>query len=142
MGDHVWIGQDAFVSKGSCIGSGSIVGAKSVTGGKTIPSNCSSAGMPCKVIRENIFWLKPSVHKYIEEDTKKSMNYNKDTYMYSADGKQIDFKKLEKCLDKCKTSSEMFDVLKEKIFENKDKNRFFIPSENENRSGLRKFFSK
>ena len=129
VGDHVWIGQEAFISKGTRIGSGSIIGAKSVTGGKSLPSNCSLAGVPCKIIKKNIFWLKPSVHSYTADETKKSMRYNKDKYLYHKDDKQIDFDKLDKAISSSKTSEDMLNCLKEMIFENEDKNRFFIPAE-------------
>lgn len=139
LGDHVWVGQEAFVSKGTKIGSGSIIGAKSVTGGKTLPSNCSCAGVPCKVIKDDIFWLKPSVHAYDEEKSKESMECKKDTYLYSENGKQIDFDKLDDKLDGLKTSEDRLEYLKKHIFENNDKNRFYIPKQKKKR---KLFFSK
>lgn len=142
VGDHVWIGQNAFVSKGTIIGSGSIIGAMSVTGGKTIPSNCSCGGVPCKVIKNGIFWLKPSVHAYDEEKTENSKIYNKDTYIYNNDKNILDFKTLDKKLSSCKNSDEMLAYLTEEIFKNKNKNRFYIPLD-ENKGGLlNRMFSK
>lgn len=127
LGDHVWIGQEALITKGTKIGSGSIIGAKAVTGGKTIESNCSAGGVPCKVLKQNIFWLKDSVHNYTNEKTEKSMYYKKDAYLYSSNGSQTDFSEIENALDKSKTSQEKLDCLKKYLFENEEKNRFFIP---------------
>lgn len=142
VGDHVWIGQEAFVSKGTMIGSGSIIGAKSVTGGKSVPSNCSCAGVPCKVLKNNIFWLKPSVHAYDEEKTENSMSYNKDTYIYNADKNVLDFKAIDKKLSASKTSGEMLDYLTETIFKNENKNRFCISGKEKEKRLFGKTFSK
>lgn len=56
IGDHVWIAAKAFVSKGSHIPSGSIVGACSFVGKKFTKENCILAGVPAKIIKENISW--------------------------------------------------------------------------------------
>jgi acetyltransferase-like isoleucine patch superfamily enzyme len=55
IGDHVWLAQDVIVAKGCQIGSGSIVGAKSFVRGM-IPENVLVAGVPARLIRENVEW--------------------------------------------------------------------------------------
>lgn len=55
IGDHVWLAHSVTVSKGCRIGSGSVVGAKSFVQG-TIPENVVVAGVPAKIIRENVKW--------------------------------------------------------------------------------------
>lgn len=55
LGEHVWIGDGAFLMHGTNIGNGSIVGAKSVVKG-TFPNNCSIAGNPAKVIKNDVAW--------------------------------------------------------------------------------------
>jgi FkbH-like protein len=55
IGDHVWLGHGVMVLKGCQIGSGTMVGAKSLAGG-IIPENVVAAGVPARVIRENVEW--------------------------------------------------------------------------------------
>lgn len=58
LGDHVWVGYGATLFGGSKIGNGSVVGAFSVVR-KQFPDNCIVAGVPAKIIRQNIFWERP-----------------------------------------------------------------------------------
>lgn len=53
--DHVWIGMRSMILKGVEIGEGAVVAAGSVVN-KNVPSHCLVAGVPARVIRENIFW--------------------------------------------------------------------------------------
>lgn len=55
IGNHVWIGQGAQILKGVTIGDGSIIAAGSIVT-KDIPPHCLAAGVPAKVIREDIMW--------------------------------------------------------------------------------------
>ncbi len=55
IGDHVWIGTRVTVLKGVTIGEGSIIAAGSVVT-KNIPPECMAAGVPAKVIKENVEW--------------------------------------------------------------------------------------
>jgi len=55
IGDHVWLGYEALVSKGVTIGSGSIVGQRSIVT-SDLASNCLAVGSPARVIRENVEW--------------------------------------------------------------------------------------
>lgn len=54
---HVWIGQDALITKGARVGEGSVVGAKSLVTG-SIPSHCIAAGAPAHILRENVEWTR------------------------------------------------------------------------------------
>lgn len=134
LGDHIWVGQEVLVSKGTKVGSGSIIGAKAFTGGKTFPSNSSIGGVPCKVIKNNIFWLKPAVHAYTAEDTRESLTCDEDTYIYSADSNRLSFDVIEKELENAGTSVEKLEVLKKYLYNNENKNRFFIPVEKKRKS--------
>lgn len=53
--DHVWIGMRAIVLKGVTIGEGAVVAAGAIVS-KDVPPRCLVAGVPAKVIRENIDW--------------------------------------------------------------------------------------
>lgn len=55
IGDNVWIGTRAIIMKGVHIGNGAIVAAGSVVT-KDVPSNTIVAGVPAKIIRENVSW--------------------------------------------------------------------------------------
>lgn len=55
LGNHVWLGFGAFLSKGVEIGDGSIVAAKGVVT-KKFGSNVAIGGNPARVLRENVAW--------------------------------------------------------------------------------------
>ncbi len=53
--NHVWVGQGATILKGVTIGHDSIVAAKSLVV-KDVPCNSLVAGVPAKVIKQNVNW--------------------------------------------------------------------------------------
>ena len=55
IGDHVWIGAKATILKGVTIGDGAVIAAGSVVT-RDVPAHSLCAGVPAKVIRENVFW--------------------------------------------------------------------------------------
>ncbi|MBN1355433.1 acyltransferase [bacterium] len=55
IGDRVWIGSGAMIMKGVRIGDGSVVAAGSVIT-KDVPPGCLVAGVPGRIIRENVVW--------------------------------------------------------------------------------------
>lgn len=55
IGDHVWLAHGVTILKGCQIGSGTVAGAKSLVSG-IIPENVVVAGIPAKIIRQNIEW--------------------------------------------------------------------------------------
>ena len=56
IGDHVWIGQQVTVLKGSVVGNESIIGTGSLLTGKEYESNSIIAGLPAKVIKQQVTW--------------------------------------------------------------------------------------
>lgn len=56
IGNKVWIGANVTVLKGVTIGDGAVIAAGSVVI-KDIPANCMAAGIPAKVIKENVEWM-------------------------------------------------------------------------------------
>ncbi|WP_104161368.1 acyltransferase [Arthrobacter sp. ZGTC212] len=62
IGDHVWVAKRAVLLGGASIGDGSVVGFGSIVTG-TVPNNCVAAGVPAKVIRQNIAWERPHLSR-------------------------------------------------------------------------------
>ena len=55
IGNNVWIGNNVTILKGVTIGNGAIIAAGAVVT-KDIPEGCLAAGIPAKVIKENVKW--------------------------------------------------------------------------------------
>jgi acetyltransferase-like isoleucine patch superfamily enzyme len=55
IGNHVWIGMNVIILKGVNIGDGVIVGAGSVVT-RDIPARSLAAGVPARIIKENVSW--------------------------------------------------------------------------------------
>lgn len=55
IGDHVWIGQRAMILKGVTIGDGAIVAAGAIVT-SDVPANSVVAGVPAKIVKENVNW--------------------------------------------------------------------------------------
>lgn len=59
IAQHCWIGQDAYIVRGINVGAGSIIGARS-TVTKDIPPQVAVAGVPARIVRENVTWTRMS----------------------------------------------------------------------------------
>ena len=66
IGNHVWLGMRAIILKGVNIGDNSIVAAGSIVT-KDVKANTIIPGNPAKQIKENIYWTREEVMKYLEE---------------------------------------------------------------------------
>jgi acetyltransferase-like isoleucine patch superfamily enzyme/coenzyme F420-reducing hydrogenase beta subunit len=55
IGNNVWIGTRSIILKGVSIGDGAVIAAGSVVT-KDVPARCLAAGIPAKVIRQDIDW--------------------------------------------------------------------------------------
>ncbi len=61
IGNHVWIGAKATILKGVKIADNVIVGNGSMVTKSIMSSNCIIAGLPAKVIRENVNWCRERI---------------------------------------------------------------------------------
>lgn len=66
IGEHVWVGKNAFILNGTNIGDGSIVGARSLVKG-IFPNNCSVGGNPAKQLRTDIAWSRNGYADRLEQ---------------------------------------------------------------------------
>ena len=124
IGDHVWVGQDAFVLKGSRVASGSIIGAASVCVGKHINSNESWAGNPARKICADVFWDETCVHNFTDREVSEHETFNSDKYIYSYSKEEyVSFDEIDKMLSSLKTAGEKLEYIK-KLNSSKTKNRF------------------
>jgi acetyltransferase-like isoleucine patch superfamily enzyme/coenzyme F420-reducing hydrogenase beta subunit len=55
IGNHVWIGQRAIILKGVTIGDGAVIAAGAIVT-KDVPARTLAAGIPARVIREDVDW--------------------------------------------------------------------------------------
>jgi acetyltransferase-like isoleucine patch superfamily enzyme len=56
--NHVWIGHNAYISKGAVIGNNCVVAAHAYVGNKFFDDNIILGGIPAKQIKDNINWTR------------------------------------------------------------------------------------
>lgn len=115
VGDHVWVGYNAFLFKGANVGDNCVIGARAIVTSK-IPENCLCAGIPATVKRRPIKWLKTVSLDFNHEKIGKYNMYKKDE---QNEYKPIGYTKLLK-IDEINPSYKARDKVKliQKIIEN------------------------
>lgn len=68
IGDHVWVGLGAIISKGSSVPADSIVGAMSFVNSKFDEEGTVIAGVPAKVIKRGVTWSRLRKKKFSPEE--------------------------------------------------------------------------
>lgn len=61
FGSHVWVGQRVTILKGSVIPHSSIIGAGALVTREFTKNGCIIAGVPAKVLKENITWKRERI---------------------------------------------------------------------------------
>lgn len=61
IGNHVWIGAYVHILKGVTVGDNAVLGIRSVVS-KDVPGNTIAAGVPAKIVKTNIDWLRERIY--------------------------------------------------------------------------------
>jgi acetyltransferase-like isoleucine patch superfamily enzyme len=61
LGDHVWVGLNAVILKGVSIGHNAIISTNALVT-HDIPAHSIAAGVPAKVVKNNIDWLRERIY--------------------------------------------------------------------------------
>lgn len=69
IGPHVWLGRRTLLMPGVTVGPGSIIAAGAVVT-KDIPHSSLAAGVPAKVIKEQVSWFRNNDGRYQEDELK------------------------------------------------------------------------
>ena len=64
IGNHVWVSNRCTILKGAKVGNNCVVGNSSLVNKKIEKNNCIIAGIPAKVVKENISWDRKTIEEY------------------------------------------------------------------------------
>ncbi len=68
IGDHVWVGVGALISKGTVVPDDSIIGAHSFVNGTFTESHVIIAGSPAKVVKTGVTWNRGRKEKFSNDE--------------------------------------------------------------------------
>ena len=127
IGDHVWIGHLAYISRGVKIGSGAIIENYSfIPHNAKVFSNNLVVGNPARVERDNVFYIKEFLGYHKAEDSLNSQDYKSDVFIYEVDGQEtLDLNKIDQILNSL-TVDDRLEFIQKLFVRNKRKNRFTI----------------
>lgn len=127
IGDHVWIGHLAYISRGVKIGSGAIVDNYSfVPHNAKIHSNSLAVGNPVRVERQNVFFTKEFLGYHTSEDSMNTQDYKSDVFIYEFVNKEtLNVDQIDKIL-KDLSIEDRLEFIQKLFVRNKRKNRFTI----------------
>lgn len=77
IGNHVWIGEDAYLTKSASLANECVVGARSVVTKVFSETNCVVAGNPSRVTRRGVQWIR---NKYYLDNNSKYAVSHKEFY--------------------------------------------------------------
>ena len=127
IGDHVWIGHLAYISRGVKIGSGAIVDNYSfVKKKKKIHSNSLVVGNPVRIEKQNIFFTKEFLGYHTAEDSLNIQDYKSDVFIYEFVNKEtLNLNQIDKILKELSVEDRL-EFIQKLFVRNKRKNRFAI----------------
>lgn len=127
IGDHVWLGHLAYISKGVSIGSGSVIGNSSFLHSSCkVPSNCYMLGNPATIVKKGVFFTKEFVGRYNNEDTLNCSFYKSNVFIYELVNKEtLSFNQIDEILKSLNVEERLEFIIK-LFVKNKRKNRFSI----------------
>ena len=127
IGDHVWVGHLAYISRGVKIGSGAIVENYSfVPHNVLIKSNNLVFGNPARIERNNVFYIKDFLGYHRAEDSLNSNNYKSDVFIYEFVNKEtLDLEAIDKILKDLNVNDRL-EFIQKLFIRNKRRNRFTI----------------
>ncbi len=127
IGDHVWIGRYAYISKGNKIGSGSILADKTfLPAYQKIKSNQYLIGNPAKIFKKDVFFIKDFVGNNKPDDSLNSQNYVSDVFIYKFTKQEtLDLDKIDKIIKEL-SLTDRIDFIQKLFIKNKRINRFAI----------------
>ena len=79
IGNHVWIGHDVEILKDVVIPDNTVIGTRSLVNKQFSKPNTIIAGIPAKVVKENIGWDRRRVKEYLSNMNTKSEDEAKET---------------------------------------------------------------
>lgn len=127
IGDHVFLGHNAYIEKGVKIGSGSIIENNAhVNSNAVLQSNCYYSGDPVRLLEKDVFFTKDYPANYDEEDTLNSEDYKSNVFIFdNTSGDSLDANKIDAILSNFSVS-EKIDFIHKLFVQNKKQNRFSI----------------
>ncbi len=127
IGDHVWIGHLAYISRGVKIGSGAIVDNYSfVPHNARIHSNSLVVGNPVRVEKDNVFFTKEFLGYHTAEDSMNTQDYKSDVFIYEFINQEtLNLNQIDKILKELSVEDRL-EFIQKLFVRNKRKNRFSI----------------
>ena len=127
IGDHVWIGHLAYISRGVKIGSGAIIENYSfIPHNAKVSSNSLVFGNPAMIGKKNVFYVKEFLGYHKAEDSLNTKTYKSDVFIYEFVNKEtLNLEKIDQIL-KSLTVEERLEFIQKLFVRNKRKNRFTI----------------
>ena len=127
IGDHVWIGHLAYISRGVKIGSGAIVENYSfIPHNAKVPSNSLVVGNPARMEIKDVFYVKEFLGYHRAEDSLNTKDYKSNVFIYEfVNQETLDLDKIDQIL-KSLTVEDRLEFIQKLFVRNKRKNRFTI----------------
>lgn len=127
IGDHVYVGGSALISRGTRIGSGAIIGdCTFVPPLVSIPSNVHVLGNPAKIIGKDVFFTKDFLGSFTAEDSINSKDYFSDVFIYEFSNREsLDMDYIDDILNDLDVTDRL-DFIQKLFVRNRRKNRFAI----------------